>query len=327
MIQPVPESITRTAMATLAMALASCAGLARPGTPLLRQGDEIVVCGQLFHTGTPVVLWTDPGGYDAYRPVPRFRELRDDEQPEARYGERRDLPVDLAERVAARGWELLDLQQVVHLFVLHYDVAGVSRRCFQILQDKRSLSVHFMLDVDGTIYQTLDLKERAWHATIANNHSIGIEIAHPGAYPQPGHPAMRRWYETDEHGLRMKFPAFLGDPGLRRQDYIPRPARPGLFHDQINGRPAWQRDFTKAQYEALAHLTATLTAVLPAIELEYPRDEAGELIKSRLSPAALHAHRGVVGHFHVQDNKQDPGPAMAWDRLLGRARQLLGNGP
>src|SRR5712671_5261951 len=44
-----------------------------PGTQLQRAGDEIVVCGQLFHTGgAPVVLWTDPGGYDAYRTDRRF---------------------------------------------------------------------------------------------------------------------------------------------------------------------------------------------------------------------------------------------------------------
>jgi len=39
-------------------------------------------------------------------------------------------------------------------------------QCFKVLHDHRDLSVHFMLDLDGTIYQTLDLKERAWHATI-----------------------------------------------------------------------------------------------------------------------------------------------------------------
>src|SRR4051812_28223055 len=43
-----------------------------PGTPLPRAGDEIVVCGQMFHTGAPVVLWMDPGGYDAYRTDRRF---------------------------------------------------------------------------------------------------------------------------------------------------------------------------------------------------------------------------------------------------------------
>src|ERR1700722_20002639 len=32
-----------------------------------RRGDEIVAAGQCFHTGTLVVLWLDPGGYDGYR--------------------------------------------------------------------------------------------------------------------------------------------------------------------------------------------------------------------------------------------------------------------
>src|SRR5262245_19754063 len=72
----------------------------RPGTPLARAGDEIMVCGQLYHTGTPVILWTDPAGYDAYRTERRFapwdvadfsstaKELpKDFEQPN-RYGVR-----------------------------------------------------------------------------------------------------------------------------------------------------------------------------------------------------------------------------------------------
>ena len=37
-----------------------------------RKGDEIIVAGQLFHTGTKVVTWMDPGGYDAYRTERRF---------------------------------------------------------------------------------------------------------------------------------------------------------------------------------------------------------------------------------------------------------------
>ena len=57
------------------------------------------------------------------------------------------------------GWDIPLLQRVVDQFVIHYDVAGTSRNCFEVLQDKRGLSVHFMLDLDGTIYQSLDLKE------------------------------------------------------------------------------------------------------------------------------------------------------------------------
>src|SRR3954468_13573483 len=42
------------------------------GQPVARRGDEIMVAGRLFHTGAPVVLWTDSGGYDAYRVDRRF---------------------------------------------------------------------------------------------------------------------------------------------------------------------------------------------------------------------------------------------------------------
>ncbi len=53
--------------------LGGCAGRsAKPGEIVQRRGDEIVACGQLIHTGAPVVLWMDPGGYDAYRVEKRF---------------------------------------------------------------------------------------------------------------------------------------------------------------------------------------------------------------------------------------------------------------
>ena len=39
------------------------------------RGDEIVAAGQFFHTGTKVVLWIDPGGYDAYRVERRFAPI------------------------------------------------------------------------------------------------------------------------------------------------------------------------------------------------------------------------------------------------------------
>ena len=35
------------------------------GALLERSGDEIAICGQLYHTGTKVVLWNDAGGCDA----------------------------------------------------------------------------------------------------------------------------------------------------------------------------------------------------------------------------------------------------------------------
>ena len=48
---------------------------ARVGKMEPRTGDEIVAAGQFFHTGTRVVLWLDPGGYDAYRTERRFAPI------------------------------------------------------------------------------------------------------------------------------------------------------------------------------------------------------------------------------------------------------------
>src|SRR6185295_15662200 len=72
---------TRFALAAFAVSLLFLAGCATPtpaprlGSFSPRAGDEIVVCGKYVHTGTPVVLWTDPGGYDAYRVERRFAPL------------------------------------------------------------------------------------------------------------------------------------------------------------------------------------------------------------------------------------------------------------
>jgi hypothetical protein len=58
-------SITAALLGVIA-SFTGCALAPRPGTFASRHGDEIVVAGQFVHTGTPVVLWMDPGGYDAY---------------------------------------------------------------------------------------------------------------------------------------------------------------------------------------------------------------------------------------------------------------------
>ena len=301
----------------------ACSTPPAPGDVLPRAGEEIVACGRLVHVGVPVVLWSDPGGYDAYRLENRFLEASAEGMPAARYGARRRLPDELRERVAHRGWTLEDLKEVVHLFVIHYDATGTSRRCFEILHDRRNLSVHFLLDVDGTLYQTLDLKERAWHATTANDHGIGIEIAHPGAFPRPGHPLLTRWYGEDAAGVYMKYPKFAGEPGVRTQGHVPRPARPGLFHGTINGRQVWQREFTDAQYRSLAQLSTALVRLFPGIDLRVPRSENGALRPDALSPEELDRHRGLLGHQHVQTNKTDPGPAFDWNRLLSDTGALL----
>jgi N-acetylmuramoyl-L-alanine amidase len=317
--------------------VAGCAAPgSRVGAKLERQGDEIVVAGQYFHTGTPVVLWTDPGGYDAYRVERRFAPVAEASWEKSaavveylktpnRYNQRTNgLTEAEVERLRGGGWDLPTLQQVVDQFVLHFDVCGVSRTCFKVLHDHRGLSVHFMLDIDGTIYQTLDVKERAWHATTSNGRSVGIEIANMGAYRQVEGSALEQWYGLDAAGqTRITIPERLGDGGVRTPDFAGRPARNEPVAGKIHGETLFQYDFTPEQYRALAHLTAALNRALPKIKLDYPRDAAGQLLLTKLDDEALQTYEGVLGHYHIQRNKNDPGPALDWDHLMQTARQLV----
>jgi N-acetyl-anhydromuramyl-L-alanine amidase AmpD len=306
----------------------------RPGERLERRGDEIVVCGQLVHTTAPVVLWTDPGGYDAYRVDRRFVPLDQAgwKASEAaglrspvRFGLRGNrLTPEQVEQVRGGGWSLPLLQEVVDQFVIHYDVCGTSQTCFKVLHDLRGLSVHFMLDVDGTIYQTMDLKESAYHATIANQRSIGIEIANMGAYRPGNTEVLDRWYEQDPDGTtRLTIPGGPEAAGVRDLAASLRPARDEPITGTVRGTELVQYDLTPEQYDSLIKLTATLCTVFPRLECDYPRDSSGNLVTDTLPRQDWESYEGILGHYHVQTNKVDPGPAFQWDLVIDGARGLM----
>lgn len=311
-----------------------------PGKPETRTGDEIVAAGQFFHTGTRVVLWMDPGGYDGYRVERRFVpldkagwDISHAENPQLtspnRYGmRRRNLTPAQLEQVRGGGWDLPLLQSVVDQFVYHFDVAGVSETCFKTLQDDRDLSVHFMLDLDGTIYQTLDLKERAWHATTSNDRSIGIEIANIGAYPVNQKNPLSEWYKAGPDG-RMYIampPRYAKGGGIRTANFVGHPARNEPVRGNIQGEDLEQYDFTPQQYAALVKLTAAVCKIFPKIKCRYPVDEQGHLITHKLPPEMLKNYEGLIGHYHIQTDKVDPGPAFNWDYVVTNAQQLMATG-
>ena len=307
-----------------------------PGTIAARTGDEIVVAGHFVHTGTPVVLWLDPGGYDAYRVERHFAPLNEATweatqgtndgfgTPNRYDGRTARLNKEEQERIRGGGWDLPTLQRTVNQIVMHYDAAGTSRQCFKVLHDVRDLSVHFMVDLDGTIYQTLDVKERARHASGVNDRSIGIEIANIGAYPTTATAPLDEWYAQDTNGqTRVTIPARFGDGGLRTTNFIARPARPDAITNAFQGKLLVQYDFTPQQYRALSHLVASLCAVLPEINCEALRDADGNVPVRKLPDEELESFRGVLGHYHITERKIDPGPAFDWNKVIGGAQQLL----
>jgi N-acetylmuramoyl-L-alanine amidase len=298
-----------------------------PGTLEPRTGDEIVAAGQFFHTGTRVVLWLDPNGYDAYRDSPRFTGVTND-PPQLYTGphynvRNHDMTPEEFAAVQSGNWDLPMLQRVVDQFVIHFDVAGTSRRCFHTLQDVRGLSVQFMLDVDGTIYQTLDLKERAWQATIANSRSIGIEIANVGAYELTESNPLEEWYQQADGETVLTVSDDFGAAGILTPNFVGHPARPGPIEGNIQGKDLVQYDFTPQQYQALIKLTATLCKIFPKIRCQYPTNDSGELITSKLPDDVLTNYEGILGHYHIQTDKVDPGPAFQWDYVVDGARKIL----
>ena len=91
----------------------------------------------------------------------------------------------------------------------------------------------------------------------------------------------------------------------------------------VQGMMMRQYDLTPQQYDSLIKLTATLCRVFPLIRCDYPRDAAGKLITQKLPDEQLAAYQGLLGHYHIQSDKTDPGPALQWDRIVDGARDLL----
>lgn len=309
----------RSAAAALTLVLLACRATST-ATPLrFPAGNALVVAGERVPIDAPVVLWTMEPFYDAYSERPRFAA----EGPLGkRYQPGRAARTEaLAAAVERDGWTRAHLAEQVDLLVLHYDACGTSQSCFRVLQDERKLSAHFLLDLDGTLYQTLDLAEQAWHARAANPRSIGVEIAQVGAFPQSERERLARRYEWTEEGVRLVL-APEGRASLRRRALEPRPARDELVTGTIHGQPLLQYDFTPEQYASLAALAATLAETFPRLELDAPRDAAGRVRTAALTDEEETNFHGVLGHYHLQTDKRDPGPAFDWERFLGAARAL-----
>ena len=256
---------------------------AGPATPGPTRGTSIIVAGQPFDVGRTVVLWTDEQGFDAYekRCIDQTGGCCDFDSD--RYGTRKGLTKRTVE----------NLQAIVAQFVLHFDGCVNSRSCFKSMHNRTrpgggtgcGLSAHFMIDTDGTIYQTLDLAERAYHAEQENSISVGVEICNRGKYnPAEMHKLPAEWHTRPHHDV------------------------------VINGFKYNAYDFRPEQYESIVAVTRTLLRIFPKMKPEIP-ERNGEVIMDTLEdPLSFH---GIVGHLHVDLDKQkwDPG-ALDWKRIM-----------
>jgi hypothetical protein len=163
------------------------------------------------------------------------------------------------------------------LFVNHWDVCLSSRSCQRVL-DKRGISVHFLIDNDGTIYQTLDIQHGAWHAGSerVNRASIGVEISN--AY----YTKYQSWYEKNGFGKR-----------------------PLVSDAWVHGNQLGEHtDFYPVQIEALK---ALWKAIHKATEIPYeaPKNQFGKTSTKYEQDVKYGAFSGFISHYHVSKNKID----------------------
>lgn len=243
---------------------------------------QLIIAGQAFDIDAPIVNWHQ-NGWDA------TQERCLDPDPGNVCPGGGTIPYGLKGVQYTRRYALrpplrkygmhppLDaVKAVLKQFVFHHDGCADARMCWQVLQNERGLSCHFICDNDGTIYQTIDLAYMAYHAAEYNIPSIGVEMSNRGdAKKEPNY--------YSKHG--------------QKRDVKPC---------KINASKILAFDFTPAQYTSMRALCQALTRLLPNLPVEYPQEAPGQQSWKTLGNAF--AFSGYMGHYHCTAQKWDPGP-------------------
>ena len=165
----------------------------------------------------------------------------------------------------------------IRYFVNHWDVCLSSQSCQRVL-DRRGISVHFLIDNDGTIYQTLDMQHAAWHAgsSRTNRPSVGVEISN--AY----YPKYQDWYTKNDFGERpMVEGAWVH--GTKLDPFL------GFYPEQIKA--------LKALWKAIHNATG--------IPYETPTKQNGNTETKYVQDVGYGNFSGFVSHYHISKSKID----------------------
>ncbi|MSP61399.1 MAG: hypothetical protein EXR72_13840 [Myxococcales bacterium] len=245
----------------------------------MAENSSIIVCDQRFDVGRRVITFQDDPKISAYTPHCVTHDGIFPTSPAkglgtiaTRYRGRRLIGADRS---------LSRLQQVLKQFVVHHDGMGTSRDCFRVLHDERGLSVHFLIDNNGDIFQTLDLVECGFQAAGVNEISIGVELCSRGDKTEPG---------TYPAEMYKKYPRKTVTCTINTHQWL-----------------SW--NYTEEQYESMAALGRTLARIFPGLPQVCPQGADGEPLWATMA-GDPRDFAGYLGHYHVTNQKWDPGP---WD--------------
>ena len=165
----------------------------------------------------------------------------------------------------------------VRLFVNHWDVCLNSKSCNDIL-NRSGISVQFLIDNDGTIYQTMDMQHGAWHAGSerVNRASVGVEISN-AFYPK-----YADWYVQNGYGERpMVDDAWVN--GVKLEPFM------GFYPEQIEA--------AKALWKAVASASN--------VKLKTKLNQFGKVSTKYEKEIVYGKFEGVISHYHCYKGKID----------------------
>ena len=166
----------------------------------------------------------------------------------------------------------------INMAITHWDVCTSAKKCRNVLAAK-TISTHFCIDWDGTIYQFVDAMHEAWHSGVSkiNRQSIGIDLNNP---------------------VYKKYNPLLVKRG--------QPERPVLSGYSINGwKPKEFLGFHQVQIDAYIALLAGLNAHLPDFNLVPTGDTGNPKIIKTIPLSKSSSEGGVMHHAHVKKRKWD----------------------
>ena len=176
-----------------------------------------------------------------------------------------------------KGFKRMNEKRDPSFFVCHWDVCLSSQSCYKVLEN-RGLSVHFLIDNDGTIYQTMDMNDVAYHAGSRtwNNKSIGVEISN--AY----YPKHQGWYKKHVGEER----PLITDAVVHGEKLDPFT---GFYPQQLDALKALMRAVNKAT----------------GIPLQAPLDRSKSTNTTVSKKAASGRFEGFISHYHLTNRKID----------------------
>jgi N-acetyl-anhydromuramyl-L-alanine amidase AmpD len=200
------------------------------------------------------------------------------------------------------------------MIVLHYTADGGNT--VEWFRNAASLaSAHFVVHRDGFVVQMVDLEFSAWHAgqrgirgllIKPNRSSVGIEIVNWGELTKSpagfvtwtGQDVPKEDVVEAEGRFWQKYTGEQVETVRRLVSCLCKKLDiPHRF--MFDGQPGFTR---------MGHIYDTVPYYLPA---------GGRGTNSRLAVRRFKGTAGVCGHCHIARSKDDPGPHLDWERILG----------